>query len=159
MKRSLYVIGMLVTAALMAGSLMAQANPFVGTWKLNVAKSKFEGTTAPKSLTRTVTAEGAGLKYSFEGVAADGSKMSYSFTSNLDGKDAAVTGTGMPGGADTVTLKKVSATKTEGVMKKGGKEVGKATAELSANGKTTTVTTSGKVDGKEMKAVSVYEKQ
>ena len=159
MKRSLCVLAMLMVAAVTAGSVMAQANPFVGTWKLNVAKSKFEGAPAPKSLTRTVTADGVGLKYSFDGVAADGSKLSYSFTSNLDGKDSAVTGTGMPGGADTVMLKKVSATKTEGVTRKGGKEVGKASSEVSKDGKTTTVTTSGMLDGKEVKAVSVYEKQ
>jgi hypothetical protein len=125
MKRSLYVLAMLMMTAVTAGSVMAQANPFVGTWKLNVAKSKFAGAPAPKSLTRTVTADGVGLKYSFDGVAADGSNLSYSFTSNLDGKDSAVTGTGMPGGADRVMLKKVSATKTERVTRKGGKEVAK----------------------------------
>ena len=70
-----------------------------------------------------------------------------------------MTGTGMPGGADTVTLTKVSATKTQGVTKKGGTEVGRASSEVSTDGKTTTVTTSGMLDGKEVKAVSVYEKQ
>jgi hypothetical protein len=66
MKRTFYMLAILVAvAAVTAGSLVAQANPFVGTWKLDVAKSKYEGAPAPKSLTRTVTAEGAGLKYSF----------------------------------------------------------------------------------------------
>jgi hypothetical protein len=160
MKRTFYMLAILVAvAAVTAGSLVAQANPFVGTWKLDVAKSKYEGAPAPKSLTRTVTAEGAGLKYSFAGVAADGSKIAYSFTSNLDGKDAAVSGVGMAGGADTITLMKLSASKTEGVSKKGGAEIGTAKTEVSADGKTTTVTTVGKLDGKEVKAVAVYEKQ
>jgi len=45
-------------------------------------------------------------------------------------------------------------------MKKGGKEVGKASSELSKDGKTTTVVTTAKTaDGKELKATSVYEKQ
>jgi hypothetical protein len=95
MKRFVYLLAVLVAAAFAAGPTMPQTNPFVGTWTLNVAKSKYEGTAAPKSLTRTVTAEGSGLKYSFEGEAADGSKLSHGFSSNLDGKDSPVTGTGI----------------------------------------------------------------
>jgi hypothetical protein len=159
MKRVVYLVVMMVLAAVAAGPLMAQANPFVGTWKLNVPKSKYEGTPAPQSLTRTVTAEGSALKYSFEGEAADGSKISYSFTSKLDGSDSAVTGVGMAGGADTVALSKLSHHKITGVTKKGGKEIGKVLVDLSNDGKTITVKTSGKIDGKEVKAEQVYDKQ
>ena len=159
MKRYVYLVAVLVAAAFVAGSTMAQTSPFLGTWKLNVAKSRYEGTAAPKSMTRTVTAEGGGMKYSFEGVAADGSKLSYSFTSKLDGSDAAVSGSGMPGGADTVALTKVSDHMITGISKKGGKEIAKTSADLSADGKTVRVKTTGKVDGKELKAEAVYEKQ
>jgi len=159
MKRVVYLVAMMVLAAVAAGPLMAQANPFVGTWKLNVPKSKYEGAPAPKSLTRTVTAEGSALKYSFEGEAADGSKISYSFTSKLDGSDSAVTGVGMAGGADTVALSKLSAHKITGVTKKGGKEIGKVLVDISVDGKTITVKTSGKIDGKEVKTEQVYDKQ
>jgi hypothetical protein len=161
MKRLVNLLAPLVITAIVAGTLMAQTKPsFVGTWKLNLAKSKYEGTTAPKSLTRTVTAEGTGLKYSFEGEAADGSKISFGFTSKLDGSDSPVTGTGMAGGADAVALTKVSAHKMTGVTKKDGKEIGKASVDLSVDGKTVTVTTRGKTaDGKPAKAVQVYDKQ
>lgn len=160
MKRILYGLAMVVVSAAMSNCLMAQTSPFVGTWKLNVAKSKYEGAPTPKSMTRTVTAEGGGLKYSLEGEAADGSKTSFSFTSKLDGSDAAVIGSGMPGGADTIALTKVSAHKVTGISKKGGKEIGKVTSEVSKDGKTTTVVTRAKTaDGKEVKATSVYEKQ
>jgi len=159
MKRVVYLLAVLVAGAFVAGSTMAQGNPWVGTWKLNVAKSKYEGTPAPKSLTRTVTAEGGALKYSFEGVSADGSKVSYGFTTKLDGADSAVSGTGMTGGADTVALSKTSAHKLTGVTKKDGKQVGKVLADISNDGKTVTVKTWGKVDGKEVKTEQVYEKQ
>jgi hypothetical protein len=159
MRRVSYWIAMTVLAAVAAGPLMAQGNPFVGTWKLNLAKSKFEGGPAPKSQTRTVTLEGIGAKYAFEGEAADGSKFSYSFTTAYDGKDCAITGTGTPGGADALTLKK-GGDKTEGVLKKGGVEIGKATSEVSKDGKTTTVKIKGKTaDGKEFKTEAVYDKQ
>jgi hypothetical protein len=79
---------------------------------------------------------------------------------NYDGKDSTVTGTGMPGGADTVALKRVDAHKTEGVLKKGGTEIAKVTSELSKDGKVATVKTKGKsADGKEISTESVYDKQ
>lgn len=159
MRRVVYLVAMVVLAAVAAGPLMAQRNPWVGTWKLNLSKSKYEGVPAPKSLTRTVTAEGGALKYSFEGEAADGSKISYSFTSKLDGSDSAVSGVGMAGGADTVVLSRLSAHKITGVTKKGGKQIGKVLADISNDGKIVTVNTTGKIDGKEVKAEQVYDKQ
>jgi hypothetical protein len=159
MKRFVYLLAVLLASAFVDGSTMAQTSPFAGTWKLNVAKSKYEGTAAPKSLTRTVTAEGSGLKYSFEGVAADGSKLSYGFSFQQPGRkghsrhwhrDARRSGDDC----------KVSDSKTEGILKKGGREIGRASAEVSKHGKTVTVKTSGKdANGKEVKSESVYEKQ
>lgn len=160
MRRSLCVLVLALFTAVIAAPVFAQENPFVGTWNLNVAKSKFEGAPAPKSLTRTVTAVGSGAKYSFEGVAGDGTSYSYSFVTTYEGKDSPVTGTGTPGGADTIALKRINAHKVEGTLKKGGKEVGKVTAEVSKDGKVSTVTMKGKTaDGKEASTVSVYDKQ
>jgi hypothetical protein len=159
MKRIVWLVALLV-AAVFAYSAVAQDNPFLGTWKLNVAKSKFEGAPAPKSLTRTITADGSGAKYSFEGVSADGKPFAYSFSSNYDGKDSAITGTGAPYGADSITLKHISPSKTEGTLKKGGKEVAKVTAEVSKDGKVATIRSKGKgTDGKEVATDSVYDKQ
>jgi hypothetical protein len=161
MKRSLCGLVLLVlTTVAVAPALLAQDNPFVGTWKLNTAKSKFEGTPAPKSLTRTVTAQGNGAKYSFEGVAADGSSFAYSFATNYDGMDAPITGTGAPGGADMVSLKKMGDRRTEGTLKKGGKEIAKVTSEVSKEGKVTWVKSKGKsADGKDVWSESAYDKQ
>jgi hypothetical protein len=158
-KRIMLVLGILVLGVLAAGQLKADDNPYLGTWKLNVAKSKAENTTVPKSMTRTVTMAGAMVKYSFEGVAADGTPTSYSFTVAYDGKDYPVTGTGMPGDADTISIKRTG-NKATAVLKKAGKEVGTSTSEVSADGKTTTLKASGKTpDGKMVSSVSVYEKQ
>jgi hypothetical protein len=160
MKRLVNLLALLVAAAVVAGPLMAQKNPsFVGTWTLNLAKSKYEGVPAPKSLTRTVTADGSGLKYSFEGEAADGSKISYGFTSKLDGSDSAVNGVGMPGGADTVKLQRTSAHKIAGTLKKGGEKIGTAVAVISNDEKSVTVLTKMKIGGKEVKAEQVFDKQ
>ena len=157
MKRVLFVLSLLVLSSV---PLLAQDNPFAGTWKLNLAKSKFEPGPVPKSQTRTVVAQGDGAKYTFDGVAADGKPFSYSFTVKYDGKDYAVTGTGMPAGADTIAIKLVGSNKAEATQKRGGKEVAKAEAEVSKDGKVSTVKIKGKtVDGKDFHSETVYDKQ
>ena len=84
-------------------TLRAQSNPLVGTWKLNVARSKFDPGPAPKSLTRLVEAQGNGVKYTFDGVAADGAPIAYSFSVQFDGKFDPIAGSlpsGPPEAAD-----------------------------------------------------------
>jgi hypothetical protein len=158
MKR--FLVFFVVITVLATGPLMAQTNPFIGTWKLNVAKSKFEPGPAPKSQTRTVVADGDGAKYSYEGVGADGTPITYSFTIKYDGKDYPVTGTGMPGGADSISIKRVGTNKAEAILKKDGKEVGKSVAEVSKDGTVSTVKSKGKTpDGKDYSIDVVYDKQ
>ncbi len=157
MKRVLFVLSLLVFSS---GPLLAQNNPFEGTWKLNLSKSKFEPGPAPKSLTRTVVAQADGAKYTFEGIAADGKPIAFSFTVKYDGKDNPVSGSGMPGGADSIAIRLVGTNKAEAIQKKGGKEVAKSEAEVSKDGKVTTVKTNGTTtDGKTLHSVSVYDKQ
>lgn len=159
MRRTLFAFALFILAAVVASPLLAEDNPFVGTWKLNTEKSNFKPGPGPKSQTRTVTAQGDGAKYSFEGVAADGSTISYSFSTNYDGKESTVTGSGMPG-ADTIALRRINSHKVEATLKKGGKETGKAEAEVSKDGKVTTVKSKGKTaDGKDYDSESVYDKQ
>jgi type IV secretory pathway protease TraF len=99
------LVSKFVTIALFAvvgsSALLAQRNPLVGTWKLNVTKSKFDPGPGPKSLTRTVAAQDDGVKYSFEGVAVDGKPLAYGFAVKFDGKDNPISGS-MPSGADTI---------------------------------------------------------
>jgi hypothetical protein len=160
MKRILFLLVFSILTSVAAKPLLAQGNPFLGTWKLDVEKSKYEPGPGPKSMTRTVTAEGDGAKYSFRGVTADGKRVTYSFTSSYDGKDSPITGKGAPGGADTIALKRVNANKVTATLKRQGKTVGKSESEVSADGKVTTVKSKGKnPDGKAYSSESVYEKK
>jgi len=146
--------------AVLAGSVaQAQSSPLVGTWKLNVAKSKFEPGPGPKSLTRTVAAQGEGVKYTFDGVAADGKQLSYGFSVNFDGKDNPINGS-IPSGADTISAKKTDANHFVATLKKGGKEIGISRVTVSADGKTTTVESTGtNAAGAKTHDVQVYDKQ
>jgi len=157
MKRILVLVSFLGLVA--TGVLLAQENPFVGTWKLNVAKSKFTGTQAPKSETRTAVAEGDGLKVTYDGVAADGSPIAYSLTTKLDGKDAPISGAG-PFGADAVAVTRVDANTTTSVAKKAGKTVLKTRTVVSKDGKVTTQTVKGTNEqGQPMSYTTVWDKQ
>ncbi len=160
MKRILLLFTALALSAVVSGPLMAQGNPFVGTWKLNPEKSKYTGIPMQKSLTREVEAEGKGLKYSYKGTNGEGKPIDYSFSTKFDGKASPITGTGAPAGADSITIKRVNASKTTAVLSKGGKEVGKSTAEVSKDGKVTTITGTGTTaDGKDYSTTSVFDKQ
>src|SRR5271165_5608867 len=68
MKRVLKFVAIALFAVVGSSALYAQTNPLLGTWKLNTAKSKFDPGPGPKSLTRTVVAQGDGVKYTFDGV-------------------------------------------------------------------------------------------
>ena len=66
----------------------AQAvDPLAGTWRLNVAQSKYTGSAAPKSQTTTLHAVDGGLREIVERVNADGTTTRWEVTAKYDGKD------------------------------------------------------------------------
>jgi hypothetical protein len=160
MKRSSSIFAVAVVCLVLAGTMLAQSTAFVGTWKLNMDKSKFPSGKAPKSLMRTVSADGDTVTYKFDGTSADGAAITYGFTSKYDGKDNEVTGNGMPYGADHIAIKQINSHMTSATLKKGDKVVGTSSATVSHDGKMLTLTSKGTgADGKPVKTVSVYDKQ
>jgi hypothetical protein len=133
-------------------------DPFVGTWTLNVAKSKYSPGPPPKVQTSTYEAAGKGYKVTVKSTPATGAAQEWSYTTSLDGSDAKITGNNP--NADVAVVKRIDATTLETVNKKGGKETTRQRNVVSADGKTRTVTTTG-VDGSGQKVnnVAVYEKQ
>jgi len=159
MKRIFVLVSVLALSLVTSGLLLAQDNPFVGTWKLNVAKSKFAGTQAPKSETRTVVPQGDGEKVTFAGIAGDGSTIAYSFTTNLDGRESPFSGAG-PFGADAVAVKRVDANTTTSTLRKAGKTLQTTTTVVSKDGKVMTQTTKGtNQQGQPITLTRVWDKQ
>jgi hypothetical protein len=160
MKHSLRFAAIALLA--IAGSsttLHAQGNPLVGTWKLNTAKSKYEPGPTPKSLTRTVVADGDGVKYSFEGISDDGKPIAYGFSVKFDGKDNPISGS-MPSGADTISGKRADSHHYVATLKTGDKVIGTSKVAVSKDGKVTTVdATSTDAAGKNEHDIQVYDKQ
>ena len=144
-------------SAFLVGAAFAQTDPQVGVWKLNVAKSKFSPGPTPKSATTVIEAVGAGTKVVVDQVMADGTKRHWEFTANYDGKDTPMTGNP---DADTVARTRINARTVQTISKKAGKVLTTQTSEVSADGKTRTVTTKGvNASGQQVNNVAVYEKQ
>ena len=154
-------VSIVLTAGVLMVAVMGTAqskDPFVGTWRLNIAKSKYSPGPPPKSQVATYETAGQGYKVSVKIEPATGSAQEWSYTSNLDGKDTPITGNNP--NADTNAVKRIDAHTLESVMKKGGKITTTQRNVISADGKTRTVTTTG-TDGQGQKVnnVAVLEKQ
>ena len=140
-----------------AASLLHAADPVLGTWKLNVAKSKFSPGPGPKSSTVTYEAVGDAVKRTGEGIAADGKKTGFSYTAKFDGKDYPVTGSE---NLDAISIKKIDDHSTESTLKRAGKAVASAKRTISKDGKVMTITTTGtNAKGEKFNTVAVYDKQ
>ena len=133
-------------------SSFAQTDHIIGTWKLNLAKSKLSPGPPPKNQTLTYEAVGQGVKVTVKGTDAEGKPIESQFTANYDGKDYPVTGNPY---WDTVTWKRIDAYKSESTRKKAGKVVGTAARVVSKDGKTMTLTEKGE----KISNTLVYEKQ
>jgi hypothetical protein len=113
---------------------------WLGTWTLDTAKSKFSPGPGPKSLTLKFESTPAGIKFTGDGVGADGKANQSSYVSKFDGKE--VPYAGVPD-ADTATPKKLDDNSYENTWKKGGKVTIMAKVVVSADGKTMTITQVG----------------
>lgn len=136
------------------------ADNSLGTWKLNVEKSKY--TTAPipvKSLTSTREASAGGVKVTSTGERADGTPINASYTAKYDGTESQVAGSGAP--YDTISVKQINAnTLTDERKKTGGSYHARGRMVISGGGKTMTWTSKGTdADGKMFTSTFVYEKQ
>ncbi|HQR24799.1 MAG TPA: hypothetical protein PL152_04650 [Steroidobacteraceae bacterium] len=156
-----FISSLVVGAALVIGSAAAgasgAADSVVGTWTLDLAKSRFDPGPAPKSQTRTYAATADGIDLTVEGVAADGSKVSQHSSYKYDGKDYAITGAA---DYDTLSLKRIDANRVESEQKKGGKVVGHTVRTVSADGKTMTLDSKGTDSkGGKYKNVMVFDRK
>ena len=134
-------VAMLMMLPWAAPAAWAQdSDPGIGTWKLNLAKSKYKPGPPPQSLVVKFEPAGKGVKTTSEFVNAQGEKTSSVYTAYYDGKDYPITGSKI---VDTVALKKLGGGKIERVDKKGGKLVQTFVRSVSADGKTMTITHKG----------------
>jgi hypothetical protein len=120
----------------LAGSLWA-ADPFVGTWELNLAKCIItEPSATPKNELVKIEGLDNGLKVAVDGVDAQGKAYHIAWSAKYDGKDYPVTG---DPNVEMTSLKKVDASTLAGEDKKAGKTVAGYRVIVSKDGKTMTL--------------------
>ena len=154
MKKPLIVSSLLV--ACLGASLAVAGENWIGTWKLNAAKSQ-PGANAIRVETLKFEATPAGIKLTSEGTDAQGKPMQGGYTSKFDGKEVPWTGNPM---ADTAAPKKIDDNSYENSWKLAGKGTVTAKVVVSKDGKTLTVTQDGTgPNGEQVHAVGVYDKQ
>jgi hypothetical protein len=141
--------------ALGTGTALA-ADAFVGTWKLNLAKSTFSPGPAPKSQTRTYAESAQGMTVTTKTTAADGKESTTTLTFKEDGKPYPISGSP---DADMVSLTRVDAFTVHATQMKAGKTVGTAVRTVSKDGKTLTFAQKGTNANGKYDNVFVYDKQ
>ena len=133
------------------------ADPVVGTWKLNLAKSTFSPGPAPKSQTRNYAESAQGITVTVKTVAADGKESTTTLTFKDDGKPYPMSGSP---DADMVSVKRVDASTVNSTQTKGGAPVATSVRTVSKDGKTLTFSQKGThANGTKYDDVSVYDRQ
>jgi hypothetical protein len=128
----------------------------LGTWKLNVGKSKYRIGTPPKSQTRVYEPHEQGVKATIKTVYADGRSTTVEYTANYDALEYPVTGTQ---DVDTIALKKVASRTAEAVLSHAGKVMATARRVISEDGSTLTIEYQGELLGERVDYTAVYDKQ
>src|ERR1700722_2142554 len=150
-------LGALLTIGSSVIAAGIDADPAVGTWKLNLAKSTFGGGPALKSQIRAYSQTVNGITLKMQTVGADGKETKTQTTYRVDGKD--YPSMGNPD-FDSVSGMRVDPNTTEFPLKRAGKPVGTIRRTVSKDGQTLTlnfVITNAK--GVQLSQLTVFDRQ
>jgi hypothetical protein len=149
-------IGLTLAFCFLAGAACLAADPQIGTWKLNEAKSKI----TPGTLKNTHVVYSSMLgqvKIKSDGIDGTGKPVHVEWSGKFDGKDYPVIG---DPNSDARSYTKVNDRTLTTTNKKNGKVTVTGQIVVSADGKSRTLTLNGTTPkGKKFKNVAVYDKQ
>jgi hypothetical protein len=140
-RRLIFASGVAILAMLGSVSVAQRTHPFVGSWALNLEKSKFEGLPPLKSETWAVTAEPGGLlRMVIDWVESDGTPGHVDYLTACDGKVRPIQGSS---DIDAVKYEQLGPREFRSVLLKENKVVEREHYVVSANGNTWWDTDSG----------------
>ena len=154
-----------------SSTLFAADNPFLGTWKLNTAKSKSSPMPVAQSMTVKFEADGEKVRRTVTGVDGEGKPIMQGGPEGTsvawDGKDHAVPAPPRPqpvsapnGPPMTIAVKRVGDYRNDVTGKQNGKVTVTVRSVVSKDGKTMTNTVNGVNEkGEKFHEVEVLEKQ
>lgn len=154
------VVGVVVlaSAVLVSPAAGQSSDPWIGTWKINLAKSKYSSGIPPKSSTVTVVAADGGFKQTIETVPGGlGFATRSEVVAKFDGKDTRVRGNP---NVDASAYRRIDARSYEVISKKDGKVTLTSIVTISADGRTRTVTQTGTdARGQKVNNTIVYDRR
>ena len=159
-KSALLALAFLAAATFSTLNLASAADapdPAVGTWKLNLDKSKPDASMPVKSAVRTYSPSEGGLTVSQTTVDANGASHESGSSFTYDGKQHPVHGVS---DYDMVAVKRVGSHESKSELYRDGKRIGHLTRTVSKDGKILTVTSDlTGAKGNKIHDVAVYDRQ
>ena len=158
MRKNLLIVSLAACCAIVLSSALAFAGEnWLGTWKLNLAKSKYNPGPGPKSQTLKFESTQDGIRLTSEGVTSEETATHGGYVSKFDGKDVAWEGNP---DADMASAKKFDDDSYENTWKKAGKTTIVSKVVVSKDGRTLMVTQTGTDSkGRAVINTSVYDKK
>lgn len=151
--RQLALVFLLFGAAL----ALPAADPAIGRWHLNVAKSRYDPGPPPKSQTRIYREENGGLNAVVTTVYKNGNSDTVHYLANYDGKEHPVSGSP---DTDGILMKRVNDYTAESILTHAGNTIGTARRTVSRDGQTMTITFKGPGErGQQVNNTAFYEKE
>lgn len=134
-----------------------QPDPFIGSWKLIVAKTNADIPNAiPKSETLEITSQQNDIKTTYDGMSAEGKSYHIETTGKWNGEDTPAKG---HPNVIAFAIERIDSHTAEFIIKKKDGYAEYWPAALSKDGKTMTSVGKGKLNGQEYNGSFVYEKQ
>ena len=159
MRRMIHTLAVTAVMAAALGATMAaqEADPMVGTWKLNVAKSTFVPGPPPKSGLVVIKQMGDKRNVALDLELSTGRMIHFEYTGVQDGSDTPVPGGGQ---VDTVQERRINIRTVARDDKKNGKVTRHQYSSVSVDGKTLTAAIAAiNAEGVPVNDVQIYEKQ
>jgi hypothetical protein len=133
----------------------AEQELLLGSWKLDVAKSRYTPGPPPRNETRTYVRDAAGMKGTIRRQQDDGRQQVIEYRADFD-REYPVMGTEA---YDTIRLKRVDARTAEAVLSHAGRVFGTARRVISEDGKTLTITFRQEDQGRLESNIAIYRKE
>jgi hypothetical protein len=124
-------------AAQQAGPSPTQADPILGRWELDLAKSTFNPGPPPRRELRLYEPEHEGIKAVVAITDASGRTTTFEYVTSYNDVVSAVTGSET---SDSIRMRKIDAYTVEGELSQGGRVVGHTRRVVSRDGQTMTIT-------------------
>ena len=158
--RLLILLGAAILVAPLSSQLLAQQGTnagqarLLGTWRLDLAKSKYSPGPPLRSETRVYTTDGTGVKGVIDRVYGDGRREVIEYRAEVD-IDVPVSGSKA---YDAIRFKRIDEFTTEGVLSHAGRVFGASRRVISEDGETMTITFRRQEPGDMVDNFAVYRR-